>query len=397
VLGGEVLRKGIATAQIGFAVVAAVGAGLLVRTVGALDGLERGFSDEGAYLVGLGHGHPIFEVPERYVRELQGVVEALAEDPAIDGATPTLNRPLDFNAGVEMSPAVEGSPTTAATDRPYVSLDAVLPNFFQVMRMEVRAGRTFGPEDDASGARVVVVNETAARLLWPEGAPLGRRVGVYPGEPDTRGTVVGVVADTRYRAFRELRPAVFVPLTQYSSIPPGILVVRARGEGVPVRDRVAAALEARAPDVRPLAVESLSEVMGRPLVLPRFAAAVFTTGSLVTLLLAALGVYGVFAVLVQERRQELGLRRALGARSGHLARYVAVRVLVVGAWGAGAGVLASVWLTSSLEALLFGVEAIDPVTLVGVLAATLTVALLAAVVPAGRAIRTDPARALRTE
>ena len=244
---------------------------------------------------------------------------------------------------------------------------------------------------------VVVVNESTVRAFWPGESALGRRLQVFPGQPDAWATVVGVVADNHYRSFPEPRPAAWTSTHQYTAIPAGLFLVRTSVTGAPVRDIVAGTLAEIAPDVRVVTVHSMEELMRGPMLLPRFAAAVLAAFAVVTLLLTGLGVYGVFAVMVQERGPELGVRKALGARGHHLARLVVGRVLVVGLVGVVAGLALGSALGGSFSALLYGVELGDASVVTEVAAATLALALLAGGLPALRAIRTDPATVLRAD
>lgn len=394
--GGERIRRTIASAQVALAVVAAVGAGLVGRTVSNLVSLDRGFDPEGLYIANLTLPFP-FEVSEGYVAGLEELSAGIASRPGVLGATVTISAPLSERAGIDFVPRLEGQAPAQAEANPYVGLDMVLPGYFEVAGTDVVEGRTIGDEDRAGSPLTVVVNEAAARALWPGQRAVGQRMYLGPiGAEEEPRTVVGVVENHRYRTFPEARPAVYVPLRQFWSFPPTRLLVRADGSVGSIRDLVSEELSGAMPGVRVLTIESMADVMRGPMLRPRFAAAVLLVFALVTLALACLGVYGVFSVLVHERTRELGIRRALGAQAQHLIGFVTMRVLVVGLAGGVGGIVVSLWAGRLLESVLYGVEVGDPGVLGAAVVGSLLLGCVAGAAPAMQAVRTDPVESLRS-
>jgi len=389
----------VASFQVALAVVTTVGAGLLVRSVDHLGGLDLGFDQEGLSVVSLTQPYSLFEVPSSYAQALDEVSRSLTGLPGIEAVTPTLNPPLTLNGGIDVVVGLEGQTDAEFQASPYMSFEAVLPGYFAALGVPTVRGRTLESRDGAGGTPVVVVSEGAARALWPGRDPLGRQVNLrFPGHEETWWAVVGVVADTRYRDLFEPRASVYFPLPQMTAIPPSRLLVRT-GSGGPtsVRAQVDEAFASVEPRVLVLREERMRDVLARPAARPRFAAAVLVAFAVTTLLLAVLGVYGAFATLVQERTREMGLRRALGAPSGAVERVVLGGVLRVAAVGTLGGVLFSVGASRWVGSLLHGVGATDPATFAVVILGALGLALLAGVVPARRAGRTDPGISLRVD
>lgn len=394
---GQGMRRAIATGQVALAVVASVGAGLLWQSVRNLDTLDRGFEPEGLYVVALDLPFDFFEVPDGYVTTLGKVGERLAGLPGIEAASATINPPLSLRGGIDFVPRIDGQSAEDAASNPFIGFDAVHASYFDVLRTDVVEGRAFGTEDGPDGDPTIIVNRQAARLLWPGRSPLGRQVFMGGLSRNEWRTVVGVVEDHRFRTFPEARPAAYIPVAQYERLAPGRLAVRADIDAATLRSAVEAAFSSSFPGVRVLTVDAMPDVMARPMVRPRFAAAVFLSFSLATFLLAVLGVHGVFMVLVQERRREIGLRKALGANHAHLVRFIVVRILRVAGVGLVLGIVTSMWTGGLIDALLFGVAADDMSTLVTVALCTVVAALVAGIAPAFGAVSTDPVESLRAE
>jgi hypothetical protein len=377
---------------VALAAVSAVGAVLLLRTVDALNRLDPGLSVDDMTAVSLRVPYTWLEVPQSYLDALDQVVRDLEARPGIRAVRPTLGPPLEQRLEVVL--AAEDQEADEVSENPFVAVDAVLPGHFEAMGIPLLAGRGINGADDRPEADpVVVIDEVLANALWPGEDPLGKRINGF-GQFDTWFTIVGVAAATRYRELLEPHPRAYYPLKRLGNSPPATLLVRAE-EGVPVLDLVRESLGRTDPRVRAIDAQRMTDALRQPTVGRRFAASVLSMFAVGTLLLAALGVYGVFTILVQERTNEFGVRRALGAQRRHLARLVAVSSLQLAAVGATAGLVIGVWASRFIKSLLFGVVPPDPVTLMVVFAGSLALALAAGAVPALRASSTEPAVALR--
>jgi predicted lysophospholipase L1 biosynthesis ABC-type transport system permease subunit len=268
----------------------------------------------------------------------------------------------------------------------------------ELLGVRLVEGRWFTEDDDMRHQPVVIVDDRLARRTWPGASAVGRRMAVDPavtGTPSTWATVVGVVAHVRHRSpVEEVREQVYFSARQAARNPSVYLVKSAADPSSlvgPVRDAIRA-LDPRLPiyDVRPLQI-----YVNDARALRAFTATLVGVFAAAALVLAAIGVYGVVAYSVTERRREFGVRVALGASSARVLRLVAreggwmvVRGLALGAAGAAIG---AYW----LRAQLVGVDPWDPITLLTTLAVLLCVSLLACAAPALRALRTDPSEVLR--
>ena len=314
---GERFRRLVAGVQVGLAVVSVVGASLLARTVLTIDRLDPGLSTDDMTVFDLRIPYGFGRVPDAYMEALESVVLDLEARPGVLAARPTLGPPLQQRLEVPLR--AEGQDGDAARENPFVAIDAVLPGHFEALGIRILSGRGITELDNrATAAPVVIVDDVLARALWPGQDPIGKRVnGFLSG--DTWFTVVGVVSGTRYRELLEQHPRAYYPLRRLGTAPPASLLVRTTDVArVSIDELVRDAFANADPAVRVMAVRDMVEVMRAPIVGRRFAATVLLIFAVATLLLAALGVYGVFTVTVQERWHDLGIMRALGAQRGRI-------------------------------------------------------------------------------
>jgi putative ABC transport system permease protein len=283
-----------------------------------------------------------------------------------------------------------------------VQTRVITPDWFRALGADLQAGRPFTPADRRGSAPVAIVNEAAARLLWPGQNPIGHRFTIgsrmgQGGDERAGGEIVGVVED-----IHEFGPAVPAPPTLYlahAQWPMGYLGVAVRTTGKPeaLVQPARAALEELDPMI-PVFQVSTVEQMTRDIVSqPRLYATLLLLFGVVALVLSAIGVYGVLAASVSARGREIGVRMALGARRKAVVVNVISRASVPAAVGLAIGLAAALGTGQVLNRLLFEVSAVDATTY-GVVVLTLVgTALLAAWLPARRAARVDPAAALRAE
>jgi predicted permease len=282
--------------------------------------------------------------------------------------------------------------------RPFAFVQVVDPAFFDTIRLPLRLGRPLSDADARGAQRVVVVNDALARLYFPEGSPIGRRftVGSEDGAPEVE--IVGVVADMPYDTLRRgLLPTFYASYRQSPNLGGVTFEIRTATPPLDLVPTVRAAVREIEPRLPLDGVRTEEEQIADSYREERVYATLATTLGAVGVLLAAIGLYGLLAYQVAQRTQELGVRMALGATRGALARLVLAQSIRLAAVGAVLGVLASLAGTRVLSGILFGLTATDPVTLAGAVGLLLAVAVVAGYLPARRAARVDPLVALRTE
>ena len=279
---------------------------------------------------------------------------------------------------------------------------AVSPRYFETMGIRLVRGRAFTDADGAGALPVLIVSESVARRLWPGGDPIGKRMALRDNPaPADWLTVVGVVDDVRQGGFRtEPTHAVYQPFMQVTNrFFAGYMtfLVRTQDDATQAAPLMRAALGEIDRNEAPESVASLETVIDRTVAEPKFQARVLVLFSIVALLLAAVGIYGVMAASVLERRFEIGVRMALGADRTSLIGMVLRRTLWLTLAGLAIGVCGSLALTGVLRRLLFNVAPTDTLTFASAVLIVLAAAVIASALPARRASSIDPLIALRAE
>lgn len=392
--GGGRLRTFLVSTQVAISVMLVVGAGLLVRTVQELHGVEMGLDPHGVVTFSIDPGVQGYD-EEAIVPFVREVLDRVQADPAVGSAgLAWLNVYSAHQAGARVFPFGE-DPDGAVS----VRSNRVSRSFFETLGMELVAGRIFpdryGGHEDAPG--MVVVSERLADELFPGENAVGRMLGIrFRG--DTPFEIVGVVRDARLqRVEDDPDPWLFEPFGQGFPVTRFSLLVRAAGETAVVVPRVRSALRELDPGLPAYDVTTLPARIDRTLSEQRVVATLSAFFAALAVVLAAVGLYGVLSHVVVERTREFGVRQALGARAGQVLAMVMGSGLRTTALGVGVGLVGATQLTRFLESRLFGVEPLEPgVYAVGV-ALLLVLAVGASLAPAWRAVRVDPNEALRAE
>jgi predicted permease len=385
------LRSALVVGEVALACVLLVGAGLLLRSFLALQRVELGFEPTRAFAVRVDSGPAL--TPAQAIILLEEATRRVAAIPQVQAVGLTDALPLDRNRSWPLR-AVGQAYAPGEAPNPFVYI--VGPGYFDAMGIPIRAGRDFSRQDASARPRVVIVNETLARRFWPGQQAVGRLVELN-GDATRPVEVIGVVADVRQSSLEEASaPQMYFAHTQFgaaghdlvirSTLAPGALASAVRAT-LGAIDRTLVTSE-----VRP--IEALVERAASP---RRFLLTLIAGFSLLALLLACLGIYGVVAYGVTERVQEIGVRMALGATALDVCRLVLGGTLRLAAAGVGLGLAASLLFVRVVESLLYGTSPTDVTTFGSTAAILLAVGLAAAAVPAIRAAGIAPMTALRTE
>jgi putative ABC transport system permease protein len=387
------LHDGLVAAEIALALVLVVGAGLLIASFAALRSQDLGFKPDRVTTVEVSFGPPKFQNTEQIRAAERELLQRLKSIPGVEAASGILLRPLWSHVGFDNMHVLEGQRPDEAATNPISNYESAMPGYFATMGIKLIAGRDFTEQDTEKAPGVVIVSQGFARSAWPGQDPLGRRLKV--SYDDKWLTVVGVVADTRYREIETARLDIYRPYAQFSA-PIRHFVIRTAGDPSSIAPDIRRALDAVDPS-QPLSVLTMDDILSTAMGRWRLNARLFGLLAVLALALAAVGTYSVMSYAVSRRTREIGVRMALGASRGEISRMVirdGLRVAVVGvALGSAAALLAA----GLLRHLLIGIGPHDPAAFAGAAALLSIVALAAALLPARRAAAVDPMIAMRTE
>jgi putative ABC transport system permease protein len=291
---------------------------------------------------------------------------------------------------------VDGKSSRNPEDDPSADRYSISPGYLTAMRIPLLHGRDFDDRDLAGSPLVVLVNDSAARKLWPGEDPIGRRLKLGDTKARWR-TVVGVVGDVLHKGLDAPHTLqVYLPEAQFVDSD-ALLLIRTWGDPSAIASAVRGAVTVINPQVPVSSIATMKEVVSASVANQRFGAFLFTLFGFVALLLAASGIYGVISYSVAQRRHEIGVRAALGAPRREILRLILFEGAKLTLLGVAIGVIAALSLTRLMRGLLFEVSPIDPLTFASVALLLILVALLACYIPARRATRVDPMIALRHE
>ncbi len=388
------LKNALVVVQVALSVVLLVGAGLLLRALEAERRLDIGFDSERVLLAGVDL-FPNGYDRERGVAYYGAALEALRAIPGVEAASLARRVPLALGGTSSSGFEVEGY-TPRDDDPPQIYTNLVGADYLRTMGIALREGRDFAPDDRDGGLPVAIVNEAVAERFWPGQSPIGRRL--RPGG-DTWLTVVGVAKNTPLRTPVERPlPLVYMPIQQQFTSAAVAFHVRARsGDPAALAPAVTAALQRIDPTLPVFGVRSLREATSAATFGQRLASSLLSAFGLLALLLATLGLYGVIAWAVGQRRREMGIRLALGGQRRQIFSMVVREGLRVAAVGIALGLAGAFGLGRALGRLLLGVSPADPLTYAAVVLVLGTAVAVACAVPARRAAATEPASALRCE
>lgn len=390
------LRSLMMVSEIALSFMLLVGAGLLIKSFMRLRDVSPGFTTDNVLTMRVSLSSAKYPEGEPRVQVLTQTLESLKTLPGIRSSGAVLSLPLGGDTfNVWRSYIREGRPASPEESDNAAYL-VTTPDYFQTLQIPLLAGRAFNDQDNEQTTKVVIVNDTMARQLWPGQSPLGKRITIWRDENFPR-EIVGVVRDTKPSLDAEPSQQMYVPYAQDSGWSGMSLVIRTSGDPL---DTVAAARNAvRSIDkgIPVFNVKSMNDVLATSVSQQRMSMLLLSAFAGVALLLAMIGIYGVTAYYVTQRTQEIGIRMALGAQMGDVMKLVLASGMALALVGVGLGVVGALALTRLMTSLLFAVKPTDAVTFVTVSLCLLVTALIASYIPARRATKVDPLVALRYE
>jgi putative ABC transport system permease protein len=388
------IRRALVVAEFALAIVLLVGAGLLVRSWWYVSNIDPGFTPERVLVMEVATP-PTITVPAQRTGLYHRVLEQVQAVPGVESAG--IIDDLFSDNPREHFLSVERDDGTVS-ERLRLSRDEVSADFFRALGTPLLRGRFFSIGDGPDTAPVAIINDALARRSWPGRNPVGRRLTV--GQRDSNGpsyTVVGVVGDMRRQGLeREVLPQIFVSLAQNPPSRNVNLFIRTSSDDpLSMAGALRAAVRRVEKDAPIYGVTPLEQLLGTYLTQRSFQTSLLTGFSVVALLMAAVGIYGLIQYSIATRTQEIGLRMAIGAQAGDIFRMILAEGLTLSLAGLVLGLVGALWLGSAGSSLLFGVSVTDPLTFATVSLLLTTVAIAACYFPARRAMRMDPIRALR--
>lgn len=385
------LKSLLVVGQVALSLLLLIGAGLLVRSFSRLLRVDPGIDPHNVLTMNISLPTVKYAKPEQQIAFFDEMLRKVSALPGVRNAAISAALPLSWKRITPVLP--EGQPDVPLPQRPFVDIEAISPQWFPTMRVPLQGGREFTDADDAQAHKVIIVNQTFARRYWPSQNPVGKHVVI--GRWTEPAEVVGVAADIKNRGLaQETQPQIYLPFPQ---LPWGNmnLLVRTAVEPHSMTSALRAQIASVDPDQPVTAVRTVEELMDASRAQPRFTMFLLGSFSATALLLAIIGIYGVLAYSVAQRRKELGIRLALGAEKSDIVRLVVRQGLTLTATGIVIGLVTALALSRVMSSLLYKVGTHDLTTFVLAPVVFLLVAVLASYLPARRATKVDPTEALR--
>jgi putative ABC transport system permease protein len=382
--------------EVALALVLLIGAGLMLKTFARLQRIDPGFDSKNVITMNIAlprqkysdaqHANLFFAQLFQRIRALPGIESAGGIDPL----------PLSNNNGTTGF-VIEGRPMLATADRPEADQRVITGNYFGTMRIPILKGRAFTEQDRQETPRRIIINETFAHRYWPQGDGMGKRLGFDDGPNQNWWEIVGVVGNVKHESLNaQAKPEVYF---SYEQSPNNFMTLVARTSSDPANmiTTLRTQIMALDPDQPVFDVKTMEQRLAISVAKTQFVMLLLSIFSILALLLAAIGIYGVMAYAVTQRTREIGIRLALGAQTRDVLSIVLGQGMTLSVIGVAIGLGVALGVTRVMATLLYGVTATDALTFVSVSLLLLGVALLACSIPAWRASKVNPLEALRHE
>ncbi len=394
---GARTRRTLVVVELALSVVLLVGAGLAMRSIMHLRRADAGFDTRHVLTASISLPGVRYNTAEKVVGFMYRLQQRLAAAPGVEGAGVASASPLGAGGFYLGRSMIEQGRGAGPEGEISVQWNVATPGYFGALGVPLLRGRDFTARDDSTSAPVMIVNQAFAKAMFPNENPIGKRAMSSRDEKIYR-EIVGVVRDVKYYgASDSTRSLVWVPYAQKNAWGMGIITIRTRDNPAGALAMVKQELRALDAGVALANVTTMDEAMARSMAGDRLVAILLGAFASLALVLAAVGIFGVLSYMVERRTHELGIRVALGAQTGDVLGLVARETIPMIGIGVGLGLVSALGLTRFLRSLLYEVRPGDPLTFVGVAAVLAAIGVIAALVPARRALRVDPVIALRSE
>jgi putative ABC transport system permease protein len=381
-------------AETAIALVLLIAAGLMLTSVKNLQATRLGFQPDGLILSWVSLPAARYDVAHRQ-QFFARLIDDLRAQPGVQAASFASCAPISGGCNSTLAIRMDRPPAPGAA--PSIGVIPTSADYFQTVGIPMIKGRAFTDFDRAGQPPVVIINDTAARRLWPGEDPIGKRLRLTDIVDGNGAEVVGVAADVRYRPVEAaIAPDAYLPLAQ-TPMSSGFMFIRTQSDVAAATASIRNVLRALDPDLPVVNVKTMGNRFGEATWRTRLSAQLLTLFAALALLLAAIGLYGVMSQAVAQRTREIGVRMALGADRATIFRLVLGRALAIATIGVIIGIGLSMLATPLLDTLLYQVRSRDPLTVAILAMVLILVTLLASYIPARRATRVDPLATLRVE
>jgi len=402
--GRQQLRSLLVAGELALGLILLAGTGLLLQSLARINEVNPGFQPHHVMTAGLTLPAAQYGTPEKQIAFFRTVVDHVSSAPGVTAAG--AGYPVPFGAGnASGSFQIEGQPTAAGEPGPHGDIRFVTGGYFTALSIPLMKGRIFSADDRLGTQPVAVIDENLARQYWPNEDPIGKRI--RRGQDETWYTIVGIVGHIRFNQLageetsstnsQSASKGVYYLSLNQTTAPYGFVIAKTSGDPSILAGVIREAVHDADPN-QPLAeVKTMDTRISESLGPQRFAAKLLAVFAGLAILLSAVGLYGLISYSVAQRTSEIGLRMALGADSSEVLRLVMGQGARLLAAGAVVGIAAGLVLVRSMQSLLYGVSAADPLAFLGATTLLGLIALVACYIPARRAMRVDPIVALRCE
>jgi len=391
------LRGALVVGEVALALVLLVGAGLMVKGFQGLLNVNESYSPETLLTMNLSLPEVQYGKPEARLNFHEQVLRRLGAVPGVQAAALVTHVPYSDGGSVgTYNFSIEGRPPAQRGEVRSAIVETITPNYFNTLNIALRDGRLLSDTDGAESPQVAVISESLAKRYFSGENPLGKHIKVGKPESDRPWmTVVGVVNDVHYNWIdKEEVPTIYGPFRQ---APPNYTTIVLRTSGDPLKFVSAARAETAAvdPNLPLYNIKPMDKVITESIVGIAYVATMMAVLGAIALVLASVGVFGVMSYSVSERTHEIGIRMSMGAQTGNVLALVLRSGMLLTVLGLAIGLPVAFLLAQALSSLLYGVQAADPVSFIGLPLLLLAVAGIACYLPARRAAHLDPLRALR--